>query len=167
MNEEEFLHAIRQVGSVEGAIRALDSDRTEVAAWLAKPETARAVEAAIFASLDYVRSALLRRAIGFTDKANRFVFSDRAAEILFAGTRSTDGPNRQALELAVSMKGEDDLPATLVQAARSLADSVDRSPDNANLWRQYRDALEELGLTDDDSGDILGDVLAEILNAED
>jgi hypothetical protein len=36
------------------------------------------------------------------------------------------------------------IDAALVQAARSLASAVDAEPDNASLWKQYREAVKDL-----------------------
>lgn len=41
--------------------------------------------------------------------------------------------------------------AALVQALRSMAESLDRDPSNAALWRQYREALRELRADESDS----------------
>lgn len=37
-----------------------------------------------------------------------------------------------------------------VQALKSMAAALDGNPSNAALWRQYREALEELTFDDDD-----------------
>lgn len=46
----------------------------------------------------------------------------------------------------------------LVQALRSMAESLDRDPSNAALWRQYRETLKELRA--DDSHSSVGDDIA-------
>ncbi len=64
------------------------------------------------------------------------------------------GPEHQALEVA----------------ARSLAEAVDDNPDNASLWREYRQALATLDevapTTDVDTFGELRDVLEGRGNAE-
>ena len=47
--------------------------------------------------------------------------------------------------------GKIELPAdrAVVEAARNLAVAVDAEPTNANLWRQYREAIEVLHDHDD------------------
>lgn len=47
--------------------------------------------------------------------------------------------------------------AAKIAAARSLAEQVDAEPGNAQMWRQYREALEEL------VPDVVGDPATELL----
>ena len=47
----------------------------------------------------------------------------------------------------------EEIDAAAVQALRSMARALDDDPQNAALWRQYREALREL-TTDDDSGSV-------------
>ncbi len=51
----------------------------------------------------------------------------------------------------------EEVDAALVQALRSMARALDAEPQNAALWRQYREALREL--TADDDGGSVGDAL--------
>lgn len=55
--------------------------------------------------------------------------------------------------------------AAQVQAVRSIAAAVDVDPFNAQMWRQYREALEDLMRADDDADDSLAAALAEIRGA--
>lgn len=48
-----------------------------------------------------------------------------------------------------------------LQAVRSMARALDENPQNAALWRQYREALKEL--TADDSSDSIDDAIEELL----
>lgn len=50
--------------------------------------------------------------------------------------------------------------AALREAVLSLARAVDQQPQNAPLWRQYRDALADLLRVDDDIDDGLAEALA-------
>jgi hypothetical protein len=59
----------------------------------------------------------------------------------------------------------EDVDAARVQALRSLSDAVDRFPKNAQLWRVYRDAIEDLLTQDDRANDDLEKALAEIRSA--
>lgn len=45
------------------------------------------------------------------------------------------------------------IDAARVQAARSMAEALDRDPGNASLWRQYRELVKELTAGDDGSLD--------------
>jgi hypothetical protein len=54
----------------------------------------------------------------------------------------------------------EEVDAARVQALRSMADVVDRSPSSPQMWREYRNALEEL-IASDDQGD-LAELLAEM-----
>lgn len=81
------------------------------------------------------------------------------------GAAARQGPNRKALEATLRelRQGERLAPidAAYVQAARSLADAVDKEDTNAQLWRTYREMLEGLVKPDDDS-DSFEKLLAEI-----
>lgn len=50
--------------------------------------------------------------------------------------------------------------AARLQMVRSIARAVDRDPQNASLWRQYREALKELVRRDDDENDVDADLKA-------
>lgn len=53
----------------------------------------------------------------------------------------------------------------VVQALRSLAASVDTDPFNAQMWKQYREALADVMKADDDADDGLAAALEEIRSA--
>lgn len=55
--------------------------------------------------------------------------------------------------------------AAQVQAVRSIAAAVDADPFNAQMWRQYREALDDLMRADDDADDGLTAALEEIRSA--
>lgn len=50
--------------------------------------------------------------------------------------------------------------AARLQAVRTMARALDENPQNAALWRQYREALGEL--TADDSSDSVDDALQDL-----
>lgn len=64
------------------------------------------------------------------------------------------GPNARALEVTLSelvrLGRLEDIDSAEVQVMRSLAQAVDWWPSDAQLWRQYREALREV--TDADDG---------------
>ena len=51
-----------------------------------------------------------------------------------------------------------------VQAVRSIADVLDFDPTNAQMWRTYREALNDL-LHDDGGGDAFDELIAQINRA--
>jgi len=64
--------------------------------------------------------------------------------------------NVEAVEVSIGVlvdAGKVELPVdqARVEAARNLAVAVDASPGNANLWRQYREAVEDLYVDDRDT----------------
>jgi hypothetical protein len=59
-----------------------------------------------------------------------------------APSNGSMGRTRAGLEVWISK--QIDLPEMLVEAARSLADQVDRDPDRSPLWGRYLDALRQL-----------------------
>jgi len=77
--------------------------------------------------------------------------------------------NREATETMLDiLKGLgriEDIDAARVQSLRSLADAVDRFPKNAQLWKVYRDAIEDMLSQDDRANDDLAQALAEIRSA--
>lgn len=88
--------------------------------------------------------------------------ADRAlAELLAA----QPGQLRVALEITIDQMQLDQEPskAALVQAARTLADTLDGTKKNAQLWRQYRDFLTDL--TREEGGDDVEELLKEIRSA--
>ena len=68
----------------------------------------------------------------------------------------------RALTKAGRLQAED---VVFVTTARHLARALDDQPDNASLWRQYRDALNDLMSRGADSGDGFTALQAEIRNA--
>jgi hypothetical protein len=76
------------------------------------------------------------------------------------------GANRRAAEKTLSiLRGLgriEDIDAARVQTIRSLADALDRDDGNAQMWRTYREAIEDLMRQDDDADDELAQALAEI-----
>lgn len=79
------------------------------------------------------------------------------------------GPNRKAAEKTLKvLQGLgriEDIDAVRVQTIRSLADALDREDDNAQMWRTYREAVEDFMRTDDDADGSLEAALAEIRRA--
>ena len=78
----------------------------------------------------------------------------------------TIGPNRRAANRTLRGLRSSGLirdeHRALVQAVCSLADAVDREPDSAPLWREYRLLLVDLGRLAQHDSDAFGDLLAEL-----
>lgn len=74
--------------------------------------------------------------------------------------------NTEALEVTLSSLRDtrrlERVDEALVQALRSMAESLDRDPSNAALWRQYRETLKEL--TADDSHSSVADDIAALFS---
>jgi|TARA_Y100000034_G_scaffold100437_1_gene123744 hypothetical protein len=74
--------------------------------------------------------------------------------------------NREAVEVTLdhlANSGRLELVDTaLITMVRSLAAAVETSPDNAQLWKQYREALVDLLELDNDVDDRLAAALAQI-----
>lgn len=64
------------------------------------------------------------------------------------------------VDILADMGRIEPLDAAAAQAVLSLAAAVDAQPQNAPLWRQYRDALTDLLKVDDDADDGLAAALA-------
>jgi hypothetical protein len=98
---------------------------------------------------------------GFHAKSEAGLASHRRAK---HPAGSGQGPNASAVEVTLTelerMGRLEEVDAAQVAALRSLAQAVDWWPDNAQLWRQYREALADL-THDDDDGE-LDELLAEI-----
>jgi len=81
------------------------------------------------------------------------------------GAGGDRGPNRRALEQTLDelkqMGKLERIDAAQIQAARSLADAVDKDDGNAYLWRTYREAVEGL-VKRDDKRDAFEKLLEEI-----
>lgn len=79
------------------------------------------------------------------------------------------GPNRRAAEETLAelrrMGRLEEIDAARVQTIRSIADALDVDDTNAQLWRTYREAIEDLMRADDDADDALTKALAEIAGA--
>lgn len=75
-------------------------------------------------------------------------------------------PNVDALEVTLGEMERlgrfEKVDAAVVQTLRSLAVSVDADPFNAQMWRQYREALTDVMKADDDADDRLTAALEEI-----
>jgi hypothetical protein len=101
----------------------------------------------------------------------KFVAKNRQG--LIAHMRQTHGanrkPNRKALERTLSiLRGLgriEEVDAARVQAIRSIADSLDKDDSNAQMWRTYLEALDDLMRQDEDADDELARALAEIRGA--
>jgi hypothetical protein len=62
------------------------------------------------------------------------------------------GPNRQAVEQDIA-RLDGGVDAAIVEAARSLADQVDRLPSSAPLWSRYLEAIERLRTAADEDAE--------------
>jgi hypothetical protein len=78
----------------------------------------------------------------------------------------SEGSNRAAAEILLGIlrkQGTTNAIDTVrVQTIRSLADALDSDPANAQLWKVYREAVEELMRRDDKADAGLAAALAEI-----
>jgi len=76
------------------------------------------------------------------------------------------GDNRKALERTLIILRKlgriEDVDAARVQTLRGIADALDADPLNAQMWRTYRDAVEDMMRQDDDANDDLEKALAAI-----
>lgn len=81
------------------------------------------------------------------------------------GAASLQGANRRALEATLRELRQaerlEPVHAAAIQMLRSLADVLDAGKANAQMWRTYREALEDLVGTDDNDSDFAA-LLAEI-----
>lgn len=73
--------------------------------------------------------------------------------------------NRAALEVTldelVRLRRFERVDAARIQTLKSLAAAVDVDPFNAQMWRQYREALADVLRVDDDADDSLAAALEE------
>jgi hypothetical protein len=73
-------------------------------------------------------------------------------------THNKQSANRRALEVTLRILKKqgwfEDVDAVRIQTLRSLADELDRDGGNAQMWRTYREAVEDLMRSDDDGNDI-------------
>lgn len=60
------------------------------------------------------------------------------------------------------MRRIETVDAALVAAVKCMAETLDESPGNAQLWKQYLDALARLIEADDDVDDALTAALADL-----
>lgn len=76
------------------------------------------------------------------------------------------GSNREAVDTTLKVLEEggklDGASQALVQLVRSLADSVDRDPQNASLWREYRGAVSDLLKLGANDGDAFTDLVTRL-----
>jgi hypothetical protein len=76
------------------------------------------------------------------------------------------GANRIALEETLTILRDlgriEDIDRARVQAVQSLADQLDGDPSNAQMWKCYQESLANLMGPDDDDGDEIGKIIAEI-----
>lgn len=79
------------------------------------------------------------------------------------------GPNRRAAEKMLRILNKlgriEDVDAARVQTIRSLADALDADGSNAQMWRTYRDAVEDMMRADEHADSSLAAALAEIRSA--
>ena len=79
------------------------------------------------------------------------------------------GPNRQAAEQTLAILRDlgriEEIDAARVQTVRSIATALDSDDTNAQLWRTYREAIEDMMRADDDANDDLAKAIAEIERA--
>ena len=72
--------------------------------------------------------------------------------------------NRKALERTLTILRKlgriEDIDAATVQTIRSLADALDVDPSNAQMWKVYREALNDLMEQDEHADDDLEKALA-------
>ncbi len=76
----------------------------------------------------------------------------------------------EALGLVAYLRGEGRIPeggGALVQIVLSLAEAVDGSPENASLWREYRQAEESLRALTESGGSEFDDLIAALRDSAD
>lgn len=81
----------------------------------------------------------------------------------------TGGDNRKAAErFLVELRKQgrlEPVDVARIQTIRGLADALDADPQNAQMWKQYREATEALLRQDDDVNDALEKALADLRSA--
>ena len=121
----------------------------------------RRAKVAMLLMLDVSREDVCRR-VGI----DRRTFHRDVAAVRDAVTVETVAPNTAATEQTLKELDRigrfEDIDRANIQLLRSLARSVDDEPYNAALWRQYREALEDMLRADEDADDDLAAALAEI-----
>ena len=83
------------------------------------------------------------------------------------GRTTNHGQLEQTLKELRRLGRIERVDAAVVQGLRSMAFALDDNPQNAALWRQYREALREL-TADDDNGSVdeaLDSLFAEVRDA--
>ena len=83
------------------------------------------------------------------------------------GRTTNHGQLEQTLKELRRLGRIERVDAAAVQGLRSMAFALDDNPQNAALWRQYREALREL-TADDDNGSVdeaLDNLFAEVRDA--
>lgn len=71
----------------------------------------------------------------------------------------------ETLEVLRGMGRIESVDSAQVTLVRSLAEAVDAWPSNAQLWKQYREALDDLLKVDDAVDSSLADAIAAIRSA--
>lgn len=59
----------------------------------------------------------------------------------------------------------EEIDAARIQALRSMAAALDSNPFNSQMWREFRESLNEIVRADDDADDDLAAALAQIAGA--
>lgn len=79
------------------------------------------------------------------------------------------GVNRKAAEKMLKILGDlgriEDVDSARVQIVRSLADALDADSSNAQMWRTYRESIEDMMKADERADSSLEAALAEIRSA--
>ena len=80
-----------------------------------------------------------------------------------------DGPNLQAIKVTIGelerLGRLEKIDEAWRRALTTLADTLDRNPTSANLWREYRETLSEVLQADEEADDELAAALAAINSA--
>jgi len=78
------------------------------------------------------------------------------------------GVNRRAADATIAELRKvhrlEPMSEALVRAVQSIADTLDWDPTNAQMWRTYREALNDL-IHDDSGGDAFDELIAQINRA--
>lgn len=78
----------------------------------------------------------------------------------------SSSPNLKALNRTLRIREDmrqiEEIDAAKIMLLRSLARAVDVYPDNAALWKQYRDALKELSGSDHNGPSTPADLFPEV-----
>ena len=81
----------------------------------------------------------------------------------------SDGPNLRAIKVTISelerLGRLERIDEAWRRSLMTLADTIDRNPTSANLWREYRETLSEVLRADDEADDELASAIAAINGA--